>query len=237
MSKLNAKYLVGKRLLEINIMIEKKYNLNERSSNYYEKTDLKDSGHNIEIQDDLLYYNSCELTLERLKSRFEEGTLTKADVDVAILCAQETHNESIGAYTEEFWLKVEEEGLPVKRKKNRLFNILKKGYLSLDIDKEAFYDNIQELLDSDVFNLVYDENIRTQIFELIDLTNQRMISRIDKLLNKKNLTLKEMHEIWGINTDLEYYSSFLKIPSAKIQAVKNFILSNDNYYQSFYIRE
>ncbi|MBP9197269.1 MAG: hypothetical protein KBF35_06345 [Saprospiraceae bacterium] len=236
MAKLNEKYLIGKRLLEINIMIEKKYNLNERSSNYYEKTDLKDSGHDIEIPDDLLYFYSRELMLERLNSRFDEGTLTKADLDAAILCAQETHNESIGAYTEEFWLKVSEEGLPVKRKKNRLLNILKKGYLSLDIDKETFYDGIQELLDSDVFDLVYDENIRTQIFELIELTNQRLVNRIDKLLNKKNLSLKEMHEIWDINTDLEYYSSFLKIPIAKIQAVKNFIFSNDNYYQSFYIR-
>jgi len=237
MARLNEKYLLGKRLLEINIIIEKKYNLIERSSNYYEKTDLKDSGHNIEIPDALLYFNSRELMLERLNSRFDEGTLTKADVDIAILCAQETHNESIGAYTEEFWLRVYEEGLPVKRKNNRLLNILKKGYLSLDIDKETFYDGIQELLDSDVFNLVYDENIRTQIFELIDLTNQRLENRIDKLLSKQNLSLKEMHEIWGINTDLEYYSSFLKIPIAKIQAVKNFILSNDNYYQSFYIRE
>ncbi len=48
-------------------MIEKKYNLNERISNYYEKTDLKDSGHDIEIPDDLLYFYSSRTNVRKVK--------------------------------------------------------------------------------------------------------------------------------------------------------------------------
>lgn len=114
-----------------------------------------------------------------------------------------------------------------------MLNILNKGYLSLYEDKEAFYDGIQELLDSDIFNKVYNEIIRNQILQLISLTNQRLANKIDILLKKKHLTYKEMNDIWEINTDLEYFGSFLTIPDEKIQSLKNFIRSNESHYGSY----
>lgn len=117
MANIVEKYHLGKRLLELDIMIHQKYNLYERFYNNYGSNEIIGSFNNFKIPDDLLYYQSHDLMLERLNTRFREGILTKSDVDLAIISAQSFFNESIGVYTEEFWLKVSEEGLPVKRKK------------------------------------------------------------------------------------------------------------------------
>lgn len=227
MKSIDRKYLLALRILEIDIFFKNKYNIQSKNITTIEgglgELELKIYSIPEEVQ---FLFHQSEQILERIKSRYNRKEFDINDFRFVMNTVVYKHQNSIGAYTEEFWLKVNEEELPIKRKFNWLLKILNIGYLSLDIHKSKFYNGIQELLDSDIFNVVYDENIRKQINDLIEISNQRLIVILEKLVKKKKLNLKESSKIWEYKHDLNTYSSFYNIPNGLLKEFEILLSKN-----------
>lgn len=217
------KYKLALRLFEIEIMLQEKYGIVETISTHVIGGTGGGPTEAYPIPQDMLYMQSTKLKYEKLKKQFEEEDYEKDTVDYFLFLLLFPKNNAISDLTEEFWIIVNQEGLDVKRKNNRLLNILRKGYFSNLEDKDAFFPCIKQLINSDVFYKVYNEDIKLQIEKIIESTKLKMLEKADKLMSKKSLNFYDRYKLWEINNEFERYDEVLVIPSDRHLKIKQFV--------------
>ncbi len=232
-AKLGKRSKLAIRLLEIDAEVKKKYNISEPVPPSYT---ISGSGENYPMMvktpinlDEYAHYMSNAKMLEKLKDVPLNPIVAKTNIDIAIENIKLSYNDGIGPEIEEFWLIVHKEGLQLKRTNNRLMNILKKGVVTTLENKEIFYLNINRLLQSEIFGIVYDNEIKQRIFETIEASKNILVKKMETFIKKKNLTKMDLFNCWGIYTENPDYFEVLNIPEEITVQFKNFIESNENF--------
>ncbi len=232
-AKLEKRSKFAIRLLEIDADLKKKYNITDPGPPSYT---ISGTGENYPMMvkttinlDEYAHNMSNAKMLEKLKDVPLNPSVAKTNIDIAIDNIKLPYNDGIGPEIEEFWLIVHKEGLQLKRTNNRLMNILKKGVVTTLENKEIFYLNINRLLQSEIFEIVYDKEIKQRIFDTIEASKNILMKKMDTFIKKKNLTKMDLFNCWDIYTENPDYFEVLNIPEEKTVQFKNFIESNENF--------
>lgn len=220
--RLENKYLLVKRLLEIEILVNKKYGISENvQADLSINPGSKENEVIIDLDPFSKLFGTKESKYTSLINDYNNDELTKDYLDIILYQISGSKNDGISPDTEEFWEIVDKEKLKFKRKNNRLMNILKKGYVGGFDDREIFYREINNLLASEIFQRKYGEEIKLKIINLIDEQKNRLISQAEKIIKMKNVSEKNYYKLDDIITQFVAYSDVLKIPSSQLMQWKN----------------
>ncbi len=212
--KFLKKYELTIRLFEIDRYFGEKYKLPE----YINSLKQKDEDDNGELVLNLNY--------EQIKNRYEKNILTPEQLAICFVCLEAVKNDDISPETEEFWKVVEEEKL-LKRKNNRLQNILKKGYLSNFEDEAIFLPVVDRVLNSEIYGKIYGVEIYQKISNFIENYQIKLIEKGIAICEKKKPLEMDKFKLKDIIIKFEHYD-ILKISSYQLQVFRskyeNFVL-------------
>lgn len=203
--KILKNYELTKTLYEISISLFEKYNYNSLSNKLMVIDLFKD------------HLNS--LIKMYLKNELDSSYITYLK---EILL--NGFNDGISPEIEEFWQIVEHENLDVKRKNNRLLNILNKKYLGTFEDKEIFYSEINSLLESKIFMQKYGNEIKELIIEFIKSQTLKLKKKAQKIYNQSIDKSGDIYELEDIIIQFDRYKDVLKIDHNELTRYKEKLL-------------
>ncbi len=219
--RLITKYKLLKRLYEIEISIEIKYGT---ESSQIEHLIINTSSNENAIAASLSEFNevygSTTKMYLHLINQYQNENLTTHLLNYWMFILLVSKNDAISPETEEFWEQVKLENIKVKRKNNRLLNILKKGYVGGDFDREIFYFGINKLIKSEVFKRVYSKDIEDEINLFIKNQTERLITNGETIIRKKKKSVKDLYKLEDIIIQFQRYNLVLKISVEKLELFK-----------------
>ncbi len=162
-----------------------------------------------------------------LKQKNEDKALYKNDLDRIFYNLLASYNENIGVETEIFWYIIAMQNISVKRKNDRLRKILKKQYLTIFEDIATFLPNIEPLLQSEIFKIVYSPEEQQAIFNLIEKIKKDWSYFVEKVVHRgKFKDIAESNQFYNKILNYEWHQMFFQIADNQLIKYRNFYEKN-----------
>jgi hypothetical protein len=167
--------------------------------------------------------NGIKIQSIDLREKFKDKSLTNVDLNLATYTVYAQYNDGIGIETEMFWYMITLQNLGIKRKNDRLRMILKKQCLTHFEDMAIFLPNIEALLQSAIFKVVYSLEEQQAIFDLIEKIKKDWIDFMEKVMRcNKFKDIVESVQFYNKMLNLGWFQSFFQITDSQLVSYQEF---------------